>query len=365
MSAKLTPKHLQLKEQIKEWIVLGTFLPGQQIPTEHELAQQFSMSRHTVRQAIAALVHEKWLYRTQGKGTFVSNLPLSTSASLTPKSQSHLIGVVTTYISDYIFPWIIRGIEAQLRPRGYAILLLNTNNDFNQEAQALRVILEKQVDGAIIEPTRSAYPNPNMDHYFSLLQQQIPIVMLNSMYPELNAPSVRINDKRGGELVTSHLVEHGHQQIGGIFKSDDLQGKFRFQGFLQALQANSVTFQAKLVKFYTTDERHSIAQQYVNLVLQLPSGERPSAVVCYNDEIAIDLMQTFKQHGISVPTDISVVGFDDCQLASAGDIKLTTIKHPKFAMGEQAGEMILKAIQKEPTDDLMFEPELIVRSSSK
>ncbi|PTM57946.1 GntR family transcriptional regulator [Desmospora activa] len=362
------PKYLQLKNEIKGWIQSGKFQPGGKIPSELELADQFNFSRQTVRLAISELVHEKWLYRVQGKGTFLSHTPPGQGD---PDTQSHIIGVITTYISDYIFPSIIRGIESHLGPKGYSILLLNTNNDVEKEAAALKTVMEKQVDGLIIEPTKSAFPNPNLELYFSLLEKQIPLVMLHSSYLELNVRSIRSNDSKGGFLAAKHLIEQGHRGIGGIFKSDDLQGKYRFKGFLEAIQANGIPFRSELVQFFTTEQRNEAAAHYVQSILKKSSIHLPSGIVCYNDEIAFDLVRELKQAGIRVPEDLSVVSFDDSQLAEAGEVKLTTVKHPKFYMGVKAAECILQAIQqlrtgkKEILDDTVFEPELILRSSTQ
>lgn len=360
-----TPKYLQLKNEIKGWIRSGKFQPGGKIPSELELADQFGFSRQTVRLAISELVHEKWLYKVQGKGTFLSHTPPGQDA------DSHIIGVITTYISDYIFPSIIRGIESHLGPKGYSILLVNTNNDCEKEAAALKTVMEKQVDGLIIEPTKSAYPNPNLELYFSLLEKQIPLVMLHSSYLELNVRSIRSNDSKGGFLAAKHLIDHGHQWIGGIFKSDDLQGKYRFKGFLEAVQANGVPFHPELVEFFTTERRNEVAAHYVQSILKKSSARRPSGIVCYNDEIAFDLVRALKKVNIRVPEDMSITSFDDSQLAEAGEVKLTTVNHPKFDMGVKAAECILEAIRQPRTgkkpilDDYVFEPELIVRSSTQ
>ncbi|EGK07429.1 GntR family transcriptional regulator [Kroppenstedtia eburnea] len=361
------PKYQQLKNEIEKWIRSGKFQPGEKIPSELELAEQFGFSRQTVRLAISELVHEKWLYKVQGKGTFLTDtLPIK--EGLDP--QSHLIGVITTYISDYIFPSIIRGIESHLSPEGYSILLLNTDNDLEKEAAALKTVMDKQVDGLIIEPTQSAYPNPNLNLYFTLLEKQIPLVMLHSSYLELSVRSIRSNDRTGGYLAAKHLIDRGHSRLGGIFKADDLQGKYRFKGYLEAIQAHSLPFHPESVQFYTTEQRKQAAAQYVQLIVD-SQIQPPTGIVCYNDEIAFDLVKELKQVNLQVPEDISIVSFDNSQLAEAGEVKLTTVHHPKFQMGVKAAECILQDIRqlragkKEILEDYVFEPELIIRSSTK
>src|SRR5690554_6922818 len=107
------PKYMQLKKEIQSWIYSGRIKYNEQLPSEHELSRLFSMSRQTVRQAIGDMVQEGHLYRIQGKGTYCAGA-LNRRMNDTPT-----IGVLTTYISDYIFPLIVRGAEATLRNNGY------------------------------------------------------------------------------------------------------------------------------------------------------------------------------------------------------------------------------------------------------
>ncbi|GGJ02085.1 arabinose metabolism transcriptional repressor [Alicyclobacillus cellulosilyticus] len=345
MKRKTTPKYRQLKHEILSWIHSGRFQPGDAIPSEHELASQYGISRHTVRQAITELAHEGWLIREQGRGTFVaSGQPAPDPHVHVQRPRSGLVAVVTTYISDYIFPSIIEGMESVLTPRGFTILLLNTRNDFQQEAQAISSILEHGAEAVIVEATKSSYPNPNLAHYFRLLERQVPMVMLHSDYLELGVPCIRVDDAGGCEQVTRHLLEMGHRFIGGIFKQDDMQGRHRLRGFVRALRAFGAPLHPEWLLSYETPDMDTVAALYIDRFARHLPGQRPTAVVCYNDYIALQLIRACKQHGFSVPEDISVVGFDDFQLALAGEVQLTTVRHPKFRMGVKAAEWILEMI---------------------
>lgn len=134
----MLPKYAQVKEEICSWLNQGKIQPDEKLPTENELMQQFGVSRHTIRKAIGDLVSQGLLYSVQGGGTFV--------ASRTAKSAMHsnkTIGVITTYISDYIFPSIIRGIESYLSEQGYSMLLTSTNNNTESERAALKTCCPK------------------------------------------------------------------------------------------------------------------------------------------------------------------------------------------------------------------------------
>lgn len=226
-------KYIMVKEQITEWITSGKVKPGEKIHSENELVKMFGVSRHTIRQAIGDLVHEGWLYREQGAGTFCSHIPSLDSPRI--QTPHHIkngknIGVITTYISDYIFPSIIRGIESVLTAEGYTLTLACTNNDIELEKQCLQMMLSRQIDGLIVEPTKSINYNPNIHYYLELEQNNIPYLMINQYYSQLQPPYIVVNDEVGGFIATKHLIDLGHEKIIGLFKTDDAQGVNRMQG---------------------------------------------------------------------------------------------------------------------------------------
>ncbi|MCL6441929.1 MAG: GntR family transcriptional regulator [Alicyclobacillus sp.] len=371
MTQNRLPKYIQVKLHIQNQVIDGTIKPGDQIPTENELAEMYGVSRQTVRQAITELVHERLLIRQQGKGTFVATYPYS-SGEDDPSSpaDTHIIGVITTYLSDYIFPSIIRGIESELSEHGYSILLFSTHNTFHQEARALETVMKKHVDGLIVEPTKSTLPNPNLHMYFRLLEKSIPLVTMHTSFQELGTPCVRIDDAQGALLITEHLIEHGHTRIGGIFKSDDLQGRYRLNGFMRGLHSHGLTVPSEFVSLYTTEQRNDVAKRYATLLTSTAAHIRPTAVACYNDEIAIQLIKHLKAGGLRVPDDIAVAGFDDSQIAETAEVGLTSIRHPKFDMGVKAAQLVLESIRnrgKAPggsMSDFIFPVELIEREST-
>lgn len=124
------PKYIKVKEFIKEYISRGQLKAGDKLFSENQLAEQFNISRHTVRKAIGELINEGWLYQLQGKGTFVA------SSQGEDKKKNKLIGVITTYLKDYIFPSIVSGIYDTLSKEGYNILLGQTNNEFEKRELA-------------------------------------------------------------------------------------------------------------------------------------------------------------------------------------------------------------------------------------
>src|SRR5699024_3907149 len=133
----------------------------EKIPTEFALQEMYKVSRHTVCKAVLELANVAYIRGEKGSGTYVSN----DYQTIAVNPSNKTIDVITTYISDYIFPSIIRGNEGQLNEQNYSLLLASTNNDVDQEKKALEMMLSYGVDGLIIEPTKSNLFNPNIAYY--------------------------------------------------------------------------------------------------------------------------------------------------------------------------------------------------------
>jgi GntR family transcriptional regulator of arabinose operon len=358
-------KYIMVKEKITDWITSGKVKPGEKIYSENELVKMFGVSRHTVRQAVGDLVHEGWLYREQGAGTFCSFKQEEVEQTvLHPQTNGKNIGVITTYISDYIFPSIIRGIESYLTDQGYSLTFACTDNDIEKEKQCLQTMLSRNIDGLIVEPTKSSVYNPNIHYYLELEQHNIPYLMINQFYPQLAPPHIVVNDEHGGYIATEHLINLGHRKIIGLFKTDDLQGVNRMQGFIRAFREHGITFFPDMVISYSTEDmKEKVKGQLMDI---FSSDKKPTAIVCYNDQLALMVVDVLRTFQISVPDDVSIVGYDDSFLAEAFEVKLTSVAHPKMDMGIEAAKRIVSAVEGRDNNpqSVVYEPELIVRSST-
>lgn len=356
-------KYKMVKDTIKTWILQGKVKPGEKIYSENELVQLFQVSRHTVRRAIGDLVYDGWLYREQGSGTYCSHRFKNMKNSSTEKN----IGVITTYISEYIFPSIIRGIEAFLSEKGYSLIVASTDNDIEKEKQCLENMLSRNIDGLIVEPTKSASYNPNINYYLNLEQNHIPYLMINQFYQEINPPHIILDDEYGGFKATEHLIKLGHKRILGLFKNDDLQGVNRMKGFFRAIREHSLPFFSDMVITYTTENRDEKTIDEMRTVLKSPN--RPTGIVCYNDEIALNVLHVTRELDLKVPEDISIVGYDDSHLTEATEVKLTSMTHPKMDMGIKAAKWIVTKIEAKSDDEALqhstvYTPELVIRNST-
>lgn len=225
-----TPKYQELTEQLRLQIVSGEIAPGQKLPSENTLSAQYQVSRQTVRKALAILQNEGYIYAEHGRGTFCSEM-------MRHAHPSKNIAVVTTYLSDYIFPRVIQGIDDVLTGAGYSIVLKNTKNSRTREAECLQEILSKDIDGVIIEPSKSQIFCRHMNLYEQLEKSHIPYVFIQGCFPQMkDKPHVLLDDFQGGYMITKYLTDHGHKNIVGVFKADDMQGQNRHKGYVRALQ---------------------------------------------------------------------------------------------------------------------------------
>ena len=186
-------KYLQVVAWLKGQIAKGGLMPGDRLPTEAELGERFGISRQTVRQALGMLENEGIVERRRGSGTYVQENTGNAAPDL-----SRRIGVMSTYIDDYIFPGLSRGIERVLRKHNYAMQVTFTYNRVEQERQALALYLDSTVDGIIIEPVKCALPNSNLAPYQQIKALGIPVLFFDAFCPPLDIPYVSLAARAAG-----------------------------------------------------------------------------------------------------------------------------------------------------------------------
>ncbi len=364
-------KYNMVKRAIQSDIMDGTYLPHQKISSESELMAQFKVSRHTVRLAIGDLVAKGWLYREQGSGTFCADREEEQDTIQAVERKN--IAIITTYISDYIFPSIIRGAESILSQAGYQVSIFSTNNDHEKEREILEKILSQPFDGVIVEPTKSAFSNPNINYYLNLERLSIPYIMINAYYDELEPMSLVMNDEKGGFIQTEHLIQLGHTEIAGIFKTDDLQGTKRMKGFLKAHRRYGIPLNPKNIITYHTEEKETKPVQELEKMLFSEEARDITGLVSYNDELVMNVLNLLRNKRMQVPGDLSIVGYDDSFFTEVSEVKLTSVAHPKSDMGKAAAKTILDLIKRKNSnkvnvskqlEPIVYDPSLIVRGST-
>ena len=313
----------------------------------------YACSRQTVRQALGILATEGLTERVRGSGTYVKRTQVQ-------RVWLHNVAVVSTYISEYILPSMLAGIQQELSANGYTAMLFATNNRVDNERRILQELLQKPIDGLLIEGTKSALPNPNLDLYRKFKQQGIPVLFLNAYYQDLeDIPYVVTDDRQGGYDATDYLIRKGHKKIAGIFKTDDRQGHERYLGYASALIEHGIELMDDHVLWFTTSTRVDMVNQYGLSVV-----EDCTAVVCYNDEVAVPLLNLLLHAGRAVPGDVAMISFDNSTMADLAAVRITSLDHPKQQLGIEAVKRLLKMIDGQPQTPLVMPWGFTVKDST-
>lgn len=351
-------KYQSLVNYILEQKEAGRLVPGEKLPSENELTEQFQISRQTVRKALSVLEEEGIVRRVKGSGTYLH----SGNGGISEGKNS--IALVTTYVDSYIFPKTIQGIESALFESGYSVQISFTNNTLEREKSILQDILGRDdIAGVIVEGTKSGLPNPNIPLYRQLMAKRVPVLFINTYYPELDVPHVSLNDVTVAQKAVNYLIGKGHKDIGAILKLDDGQGRLRYLGYLSAMEAAGYPVTDSRMVWIDTDESKQLAYCTDKILNRV---EACSALFCYNDLIAFQLIKILTAKGIRVPEDVSVIGIDDSDLALHSEVPITSLPHPKEKLGIKAAEILLQMIKGKKKDlTFEFDTRVVERESVK
>ena len=343
---KKPTKQAAVMEKIQDEIKSGKYADGVRMPTEAEYSALFNVSRQTVRKALNALEAEAVITRIQGSGSYVNKQSFR-------RQKTGQVAVICTYISEYIFPSILRGIEKVTKDNDYQLLINSTNNSIASERSILSKLLDNPVDGIIVEGTKTALPNPNREFYHALATRGIPIVFINSFYPDIagdNVIHIVTDDYGGGYLAAQKMISEGHRDICGIFKSDDTQGIDRYSGYMDAIVRMGASVRDNNVIWFSTETKELLLRNIGDFIMGIDKS--CTGVVCYNDQIAATVIPYFessKDYHIS-----SVASFDECLPISSEKIHFTSYPHPKEEMGTVAADKLFSMIAGHHEDSIVF-----------
>ena len=339
----MPPKYQLIADELRIHIEAGKYSGKDTLPTEFAIAEEYQVSRQTVRQALAVLVRDGIIEKRQGSGSRIVRRAPSQEGS-----QHSTVAVVTTYISDYIFPSILREVEKTLSQHNCTPSLFSTQNQVDSERKILKNLLSMPISGVLVEGSKTALPNPNLDLYRKLLDKGLPLVFMHGGYADLPGALTVFDDNRsGGRQLVEYLYHKGHREIAGIFKSDDLQGLQRYAGYIDALRDLGLPMNDRHIFWYNTDAKERLLSGGPMDLLG-PVLEGCTAVVCYNDEIANRLVSHLIKRGVRVPEDMAVVSFDNSQYSELSPVRITSLSHGKYNVGQMAAELLIRMMDGEP-----------------
>jgi LacI family transcriptional regulator len=286
--------------------------------------------------------------------------PNEIARSLVTK-KSNLIGIIVDDIGNSYVAQIVRGIEEIGRMYNYDIVLCSSYGSQETELRFIQLLMQKQVEGVIIV---SEIYNIQVGDYINNYNR--PFVYINRFYNVFGTPTVTIDNELASNTMVEHLIELGHKNILYITQDKDSEltvEKYKMIGYTNSIENIGVKPLIHKIKGYKIEDGYNSGED----VLAVIKANNITAVYCYQDEIAIGLINYFYDNNVKVPEDISVVGYGDISLASIYRPKLTTIKEPYYDIGAVAIRRILKEIKKEPLEEqtIKLPVQLMVRESAK
>jgi len=272
--------------------------------------------------------------------------------------KSHSIGLLIPHEADYIFsnPFyveVMRGVSTEVDKLGYFLFICYTHDQ-----NYLDIYKQKRVDGFIILSPGSFHKNI-IDSLFNL---DIPFVSTSRIHDEREMVSVDVDNFQGATLAMQHLLGLGHTRIGFIGKPSLVSSLDRLNGYKAALQSQGIPLDDALIRI-ASNASILAGSAVTSEMLDLPNP--PTAFLLVNDMLAIGAIHAAQDHGLSVPEDVSVVGFDDIPLAESVNPPLTTVRQPAFEKGARSARILVQYLEKKkkPRSQTLA-VELVIRSST-
>ena len=321
-----------------------------------DVARQAGVSIATVSRVIhgSSLVSESTSLRVQQAMADLSYTPNVVARGLVTQ-RSQAVGLVITSMADPFFPPIVQGVEETAIDHGYSVLLCTSSNDPQRELAVVRLLRERRVDAIIVASSRlgSLY-HPHLEEI------KAPLVLINN---EQSGGSytcgVGTDDVAGGRLATGYLLSLGHRAISYIHGPLAKQSsQDRYRGYQMEMLAAGAPDPALVA---VGDGQAAGGQTAMAELLR--RQPRPTAVFCFNDLTAMGAMRAIRAAGLSLPHDVSVIGYDDIALAAYAEPPLTTIAQQSYQLGRRAMLLALDMLSGKPGESIVLPATLVQRAS--
>ena len=270
------------------------------------------------------------------------------------RQETRTLGLVITDITNPFYPQIVRAVEAAAHARGYGIVLADGGDDPARELEHIDRLVEQRVDGIVVASSRMT-----RRHAERLHATAVPVVLINDSVPGSGLPTVTTAHRLGSRMAAEHLVELGHRRIGHIgAPADQASAAQRRQGVRDALRGTDLPEPLVVIGDGKVAGGAAAALELVEAGI--------TGIVAYNDLTAIGVLRALRRAGIAVPGRVSVVGFDDIEMAAWTEPPLTTIRQPTTTLGSWAVRRLIGALHDDgrQAERASLVPELVVRGST-
>ncbi len=258
------------------------------------------------------------------------------------RCKTNTIGIIIPEIVHHFFSSVIAGIDKVAYAKGYNVMICQSNEDYNREVIDTQALIDNRVDGILMSLSKTTL---NLDHIHNIIQQGIPVVFFDRAPKEIEASKVFIDDLKGAQLATQHLITSGCRKILHLSGPQHLMiGSLRVQGYKKALEENNIPVNTNyLMKCDTSDDVSINAGKILQLAQEI------DGIFAVNDSTAIAAMQLLFKNGIRVPEQISVIGFGDGPNANIVYPPLSTIEQKGTEIGKEAIQLLLEQIENHQT----------------
>lgn len=324
--------------------------------TIKDLANELGLSCSSVSRALnnKAGVSEETRERVHAYAKKYGYQPNELARSLVNQS-TNTIGVILPDLKNDFFSEILQGIVDAAANINFTVLFCVSNWDSKKEREYIEELQKRQISGLILKRTREYTIYTKQD-------LRVPTVLIENWNSSCNFSYVEVDDRKGGSIATSHLLECGYKNIAflGGFKSSR-SCILRFKGYTDVLKAHGLPVEKNRVYYGEFNSKSG----YEMAKAAIKKNPEIDAFFTNNDVIALGALQYLDKIGINVPEKFGIVGFDNISIASMPRISLTTIDQPKAIMGKNAFEMLLDQINGNTSKRLIYQPELIIRNTTK
>jgi LacI family transcriptional regulator, repressor for deo operon, udp, cdd, tsx, nupC, and nupG len=266
--------------------------------------------------------------------------------------RARLVGLVLPELQNPIFPAFAEVVGGALAQQGFTSVLCTRTLGGVSEAEYVALLLQQQVSGVVFAGGLFAQADASHEHYELLLERRLPTVLVNAAVEHLAFPQVSCDDVAAAEMALGHLRSLGHEKIGMVLGPPD---HVPSQRKLAAARLDPEFVEHTM---FSLEGGHAAASRLIRRGV--------TGIICASDLMALGAIRAARRAGLSVPGDISVIGYDDSALMNCTDPPLTTLRQPIDAMGRAVVDLLAAQIDKAlvPADELLFEPELVVRAST-
>ena len=277
--------------------------------------------------------------------------------------KSYNVGVIVPRIDSSFFASVIRGIEEELYPKGYHVIICQTHDQEELEIGNINSLLNAQVDGILMSISNSKVEN--YDTFNNLVKKNVPLIFFDRKKDMENVSSVTIDDFQGAYLATKHLIEQGGKRIAHLSNNRKLEiFKNRYLGYKQAILDSGLDFDESLV--IETMSKVLEGRKATNKLLTMQNP--PDAIFSASDFTALGAIQEIKSHGLRIPEDVSVAGFSNEPFTRFMELSITSVDQSPMEMGKITAQVFLEEVNNskkiKSQKQVVLTPELIVRQSS-